>query len=64
MKEESLLYFREKAVGENLKEFEHKIAEEIHKKYLSVKSKCLSIYETKCSESVNKDIEHLESAIR
>ena len=63
-KEESLTYFREKAVGANLKEYEQKIVDEIAKKYLQYKSKCLSLYETACSKTIQKDVEQIEANIR
>ena len=37
LKEESLLYFKEKAVGDNLKDYEEKIVEEVAKKYALIK---------------------------
>lgn len=37
IRESSLQIFKEKAVGQNLKEFESKICDEIQKKYLTVK---------------------------
>ena len=54
LREESLQYFRDKAVGQGteLKQFEAKIAEEIQKKYLFVKTKCLEIYEQKCNDLI------------
>lgn len=36
-RDESLAYFKEKAVGSNLKEYESKIIEEIQKKYMLFK---------------------------
>jgi hypothetical protein len=41
LREESILLFREKAVGENMKDFEVKILEDIQKKFLAIKVKCL-----------------------
>ena len=64
LKEQSILFFREKAVGQNLKEFETQISDEIHKRYMAVKAKCLQIYEMKCHEAVAKEVEKLESEIR
>lgn len=56
--------FKEKAVGSNLKDFEIKINEEITKKYNVAKAKCLSIYEAMCFNSINPDVEKIESMIR
>lgn len=36
-RDQSILFFKEKAVGQNLKDFEVKILDEIQKKYLLVK---------------------------
>ena len=38
--------------------------EEIQKKFLSVKNKCLEIHHKKCEDSVQSEIEKLESDIR
>jgi len=38
--------------------------EEIQKKFLSVKTKCLEIHHKKCEDSVQTEIEKLESDIR
>lgn len=51
LRDESLTLFKEKAVGQNLKDFENKIFEEIQKKYLSIKTKCIEIYQQKCQDS-------------
>lgn len=48
LRSESIVFFREKAVGQNLKDFEAKIHAEIQSRYHLVKSKCLQIYEAKC----------------
>ena len=64
LRESSILLFKEKAVGQNLKDFEHKINEAIQKKFIAVKSKCLEIYDKKCQDSLQQDIESLESEIR
>jgi hypothetical protein len=45
IKEQALLIFKDKAVGDNLQEFVAKVEQEIQKKYLAVKNKCLSIFE-------------------
>lgn len=64
LREQSVANFKAKAVGQNLKDFEDKIAEEISKKYVSIKQKCLKIYDAKCQESVAKEVEAIESMIR
>ena len=64
LREESLAYFKEKAVGQNLKEFESKILDDLQKKFLVVKNKCLQIYEVKCHEVIKKDVDNIESLIR
>eukprot|EP00347_Sterkiella_histriomuscorum_P021939 403332245 len=64
LREESLIYFKDKAVGQNLKEFEGKILDEIAKKYQIVKQKCMQIYESKCQELIKKDVENIEQQIR
>ena len=64
IREEALNYFREKAVGQNLKDFEIKILEEIQKKYLIVKQKCLQIYESKCIQSIKTELDLIDSNIR
>jgi hypothetical protein len=56
-----LTLFKEKAVGQDLKEFEGKISEEIQKKYTAVRNRCIIIYERKCQEAIASEVEKLES---
>ena len=64
VRDESISLFKEKAVGENLKDFEGKILEDIQKKFLAIKTKCLAIYEQKCQKAIQKEVENIESLIR
>jgi hypothetical protein len=48
-------------VGQDLKEFEGKISEEIQKKYTAVRNRCITIYERKCQEAIASEVEKLES---
>ena len=41
IKEESLGHFKEKAVGDGLQDFQSKILDEIQKKYILMKEKCI-----------------------
>lgn len=47
-----------------MKDFEGKILEDIQKKFIAIKNKCLSIYEQKCQQAVQKDVENIDSLIR
>jgi hypothetical protein len=51
-------------VGQDLKDFEGKISEEIQKKYTAVRNRCLTIYERKCQKAIASEVENLESKIR
>ena len=62
--EVALQIFRDKAVGQNLKDFEVKVKLDIAEKFKIIKQKCMKIYEGTCKAIIDPQIQSLEAKLK
>ena len=56
--------FREKAIGDNIEEYEDGIEAEIRKEYNLVKLKCIIESKKKCEKAIKKDLDEFYADVR